>query len=207
MSALFLPAWLLFPLLVPALSWDPSVPFPSCLVEGISWDPSNVLDLVTVIESPESCQLECSSVADCVAFSWLSENSGLLAAHSCVLFSQTGEDLPFENVISGPRECSCYVTGECKSADGNIIEVVTDTTDVKECNNLCAAEAECVAFTFMGEEHPLANICFLYSSCLEFDEDCLECTTGVPACQTCNYEATIDGGCGQFYLILNMNSQ
>ena len=99
------------------------------------------------------------------------------------------------------------VTRECKTGDHNIIAVVNDTTNVDECNNLCVAEAGCVAFTFMGEEHPLANICFLYSSCLEFDEDCLECTTGVPACQTCNYEATIDGACGQFYLILNMNFQ
>jgi len=182
-------------LVSPIYTWDLTTPFPSCLVGDITWDPSNTLSLVTGVDTPESCQVECQAVADCAAFTWLRESNGLLAAHSCVLFSETGEDLPFGDVVSGPRECSCNVAGECVTAEHTIIEVVPDTPDIDECQNLCSANKECVAFTYLGLSHPLAMLCILLRECQELDTTCTDCTTGVPVCNTCQYEATIDGAC------------
>jgi len=180
-----------------AISWDPNTPFPSCLVTGVTWDPHGVLDYVQEVLSPESCQLICSENADCEGFSWISKDIDLLVANVCVLFSKTEEEIKHENIVSGPPSCPCTMTGGCVVDDlnHNVIDAIQDIADEGQCNDICADNAECKAFTFVGEGHVFSHFCVLYNSCAEVDPGCTECTTGVPDCQHCSFQQTFGEQC------------
>ena len=155
------------------------------------------MEVVFDIRTPEICQLTCSENADCEGFSWISEDIDFIVAESCLLFSETKEEIPHENIVSGPSSCPCTVTGGCVPGDHNVLELIPYTLDANKCHEICVETMGCEAFTFLGEDLTLAHLCVLYSSCEEFDDECLECTTGTPVCNQCSFAETVDGMCGK----------
>ena len=184
--------------MVPAISWDPTIPFPSCLLTGVTWDPHYVIGLLPDVQTPESCQLLCSDNEDCAGFSWISEDIDLIVAHSCLLFSQIEEETPHKSIISGPPSCPCTISGGCVADDHNVLDAIPDIADADQCKNICSETEGCVAYTFVEENHVFSHFCVLYTSCDDVDPACTECTTGAPDCQHCSLAETSAGQCCEY---------
>jgi len=190
---------------------------PSCLQANTSWDQNDIYSVLIDFENPEKCQEACQEDPACAGFTWTDENSDVVSL-ACVLFSNLGEETSCQNCVSGPPECRCVVPGECEVTGENVLDVVTDVASEKECASLCASTDQCTAYTFMGELNPLRHMCFLFSSCDLFVDNCVDCVSGVLQCDVCHFQDTLpDGSCIAFdcdnrfedscYLILNTTEQ
>ena len=148
--------------MVPAISWDPTIPFPSCLLTGVTWDPHYVIGLQQEVQSPESCQLSCSDNEDCAGFSWISEDIDLIVAHSCLLFSQIEEETPHKSIISGPPSCPCTISGGCVADDHNVLDAIPDIADADQCKKICSETEGCVAYIHLLRKimSSLISVCF-----------------------------------------------
>ena len=139
-------------------------PYPSCLFANFTWDDSRILETLSNIETPESCQGICKE-KECSTFSWSNEVPFMPSI--CILFINTSpqDTIPSEvSCVSGPHTCSCDASGQCEVVDDNAISSIF-VLDIETCRDHCQAEPSCAFYNFYDDESPLRNLCILFKSC------------------------------------------
>ena len=77
-----------------------------------------------------------------------------------------------------PTEASCWVGGECKGKEIDIVPAQTKEDCLAECQNTFG----CKWFTFRSYKSP-QPVCFLFSDCPAIDETCETCISGERRCE------------------------
>jgi len=182
-----------------SLALQPGDTFPSCLQANSTWDQRYVSDIIQNVLTPEACQSICSEKTTCAGVTWTTGDSDIIP-FSCLLFSELKSTAPCSDCVSGPPVCSCpSIPGECRTTDDNVIDIFPGVTTEAECYGLCSDTQDCTTYTYLGENNDFSHVCFLFSSCANFSEDCSDCMSGIIDCQICNFFSTAtDGTCSQF---------
>ena len=110
--------------------------------------------LTTNVTSPEACQKLCDEASVCSGFTWLPADFPILRL-SCLLFEQTGTEIPCEHCVSGTERCSCSVQGECEVIDNNLVDVAGGVESASDCEEFCIETKGCIFYTYFGNDNPL----------------------------------------------------
>ena len=143
---------------------------PQCDVPGFCQGP---LVGITIADSKADCIEYCQADSDCQWYSYDPADGACNAFSDCP--SLETDACP--NCVSGEDECeayTCFVPGECL---GFFLDHI-DLTSADECLQECKGNNFCEWFTFFEE----SNICYLYSTCNEIDQECQNCVTGEDEC-------------------------
>merc|ERR1719394_2337335 len=154
----------------------------SCYKYDQTWSNTTLLLAFTSVPDPGECQLLCQDTAECVGWTWTSEDYPDYPSH-CYTFSAIGSTSPSSGCVSGPPSCLCSKTEECQMSEDNELEVITNIYEERDCQDLCAANSDCAFYTWYDNMAGIpANVCILLSNCEERDSSCSSCHTAPVPC-------------------------
>jgi len=147
-----------------------------------SWNDNEIINLVDSISDPEECQQMCKDESKCVAWTYTTADN-FDYQEGCFLFSSIGQQIAFNDSISGPPDCLCSDNFACKADEDNIVDRIFGVIKEEDCQTLCANNSNCQVYTWYNNDEVLSNVCVLFSECSEQDYNCPGCFTGPKTCQ------------------------
>ena len=164
-----------------------NIPIPDCLKEdkGCAIDPTSLIADPFKTNSWELCQTACQSHSNCNYFVWYGPASSPFINTCFLLDQQCNPETECLGCVSGKPYCEVCSFDQltCTINDANLIEMIPNIYEEKQCQDLCFNTESCHFYTkYTDDSDEFPNTCILLNSCSNF-EQCEYCRTGPKECR------------------------
>merc|ERR1719300_2045807 len=164
-----------------AKKWKNGVADPTCYRDDISWENATSIEVQLGVPDAQECQKFCQGVPSCTHWTWTDESNQEFQEW-CVLFGSVGEEISYQNCVSGPRSCVCSENFACTATIDNEISVYQNVALEETCQDYCYNTSGCEFYTWYDSTEVPKNLCVLLTSCDQTFQGCSGCFSGPPSC-------------------------